>query len=181
MLTLANLAPETVDPLVETFKPGLAPGAVIEVDGEPVAWGPKLADSAREVGASYVAPVEVVRESPPMPVDGAHPVEVARFSIDVAWDTYHRSIGEMDDLLNRNRRMVAQSISQCEHFVTATQRLMELEAEMTAIRAEEKVREAEAERQRQQPPPPPPNGGSRFTMDDLMGMLKTIADSMRPH
>lgn len=172
-----ELAEEAAEALVETLKQGLAPGAVIEVDDEPVAWGPKPVESAREVGAGYAASVEIVRESPPPPPSGAQPSEVVRFNIDVAWDTYRRSISEMDDLLDRNRRMVSQAIHQCEHFVTATQRLMELEAEMQAMRAEEKVRQDEAGRQQAQPPPH--QESSRFSMDDLMAMLRTIAESMR--
>ena len=151
-----NLAKEAADALVDTFKLGLGPGTVIEMDDQPVAWGPKPVESAREVGAGYAASVEIVRESPPPPPpppEGSHPSEVVRFNIDVAWDTYRRSISEMDDLLDRNRRMVSQAIHQCEHFVTATQRLMELEAEMQAMRAEEKVRQDEAGRQQAQPPP----------------------------
>lgn len=184
---LGDIPEEALESLEKLMRADLGPGTVLERDGVPIAWGPKVPEK-REVEVSGYHPAD----PPPAVAELLHngtvspeqlsalatvpPSEAVRFSLEVLWDTYQRTTQATDELLARNARLSEEAMKQRESFTTLLQRTSELELEMKAIMAEERVRQAERARATAQAEFRAEREESRVNYQEV---VKTILEFMR--
>lgn len=183
-----NIAPEALDALEKVFLAGLGPGCILERDGVVIAEGPKLEEKPARVELSGYIPaqptpqaelVECIAKGTATPevlatLTTASPSEAVRFSLDVLWETYQRTVHATEDLISRGERHLEKVMKQQEWFIGLLQKNGELELELRALQAEESVKEAERQRARAERAEARPEGPR--VADELLAALKKITD-----
>src|SRR5690606_35776622 len=67
----------------------------------------------------------------------ASPSEAVRFSLDVLWETYQRTVQATEELISQGQRHLERAMKQQEWFINLLQKNSELELELRALQAEE--------------------------------------------
>lgn len=190
-----NIAPEVLPALEELMAADLGPNCVLERDGVVIHEGPRTEEKRErvEVGGYFpsapTAPAELVEciakgtATPEVlaTLTTVSPSEAVRFSLDVLWETYQRTIQAMDDLIGQGQRHLDRTMKQQEWFINLLQKNSELELEIRALNAEEKVKEAERARARAETRSEPraSDDASRAMFRDIMSMLRDLVDATR--
>ncbi|PCC73193.1 hypothetical protein SAMN02745121_08216 [Nannocystis exedens] len=189
-----NIAPEALAAIEELMIADLGPNCVLERDGVVIHEGPKVEEKREkvEVGGyfpSNPAPpselVECISKGTASPevlatLTTASPSEAVRFSLDVLWETYQRTVQATEDLMGQSQRLLDRSMKQQEWFLNLLQKNSELELEIRALNAEEKVKEAERARARAEARDArPADDGPRISMQDIMAALRAFMDAAR--
>lgn len=187
-----NIAHESIDALEGIMRSGLGPGCVLERDGKVVAEGPKLDEKLGrvEIGGYFpstqAAPaelVECINKGTATPevlatLTTASPSEAVRFSLDVLWETYQRTVQATEELINQGQRHLEQAMKQQEWFINLLQKNSELELELRAMTAEETVKDNERKRARSERAEASGEGRG-FTKQDIFDVVKEFMDFAR--
>jgi hypothetical protein len=188
---LENIAAESIEVIENVMRSGLGVGCVLERDGVVIAEGPKLDDKPGkvEVGgyfpATQTAPAELVdciNKGTVTPevlatLTTATPSEAVRFSLDVLWETYQRTVLATEELVSQGQRALDRAMKQQEWFCNLLQKNSELELELRALQAEETVKENERKRARSERAEAAEGGG--VSMKDVLAAFKEVLESMR--
>jgi hypothetical protein len=187
-----NIAHESIDVLEGIMRSGLGPGCVLERDGVVVAEGPKLDEKQARVDvggyfpSTQAAPAELVEcitkgtATPEVlaTLTTASPSEAVRFSLDVLWETYQRTVQATEELINQGQRHLERAMKQQEWFINLLQKNSELELELRAVTAEETVKENERKRARNERAEAS-SDGRRFTKQDVFDAFREFMDYAR--
>lgn len=193
-----DIAPEALEAVEALMSAELGPNCVLERDGVVIHEGPKVEEKREErrerveVGGYFPSnpppPAELVEciskgaASPEVlaTLTTASPSEAVRFSLDVLWETYQRTVQATEDLINQGQRHLERTMKQQEWFLNLLQKNSELELEIRALNAEEQVKEAERARMRAEArADAKADEGPRISMQDIMAAVRAFMEAAR--
>ena len=194
-----DVAHEALDALESLFTADLGPNCVYERDGIPLHFGPRMSEKREKVEVqgyftSQTPPAsdlfDCISKGNVSPealatLTTVSPSEAVRFSLDVLWDTYCRVVQAQEDLIARGQRHLEQTMKQQEWFISLLQKISELELEVRAINAEEKVKDAERARMRAESDAHAQaqaraSAGPKINIQDIFEALRDLMDMARP-